>query len=405
MDQHPDNSTDHPPDEEQESALPVVELETLLSRPPSWRKRLVQMGLALAALVVVLVTFRDALIPRPPPALPVHVQPTLPPPTLTILSNVTYGTITIDGQVVRGSPRVIHMTRQPPYTVTLTAPPFRPLTCHFPDTSSLAPGAFDPCLDGGEFAVNQQPTRTIQMLFTLADLPPDQQQQIKALVPQMIAIQQTLDVPAHSTIVTSVNADGTANTRQMSEPLRASVSLVPEVQPQYYGVSCDGPVCVGFTSMSAPGDSVNGNFWEISTSVALRWRFTTASGQVVSDVTFSPDPAMQQLFLSYAAATGWQPQFTSPATLSQELTQQVCPTGTQVLLGEQLRYLSGEDWNETVLHDQGIAGCALELTMNNVDQGHFVWRFGALLAADANAHHLLPALPVASPADLAAVGG
>jgi hypothetical protein len=40
-----------------------------------------------------------------------------------------------------------------------------------------------------------------------------------------------------------------------------------------------------------------------------------------------------------------------------------------------------------------------------VDQGHFIWRFGVLLAADASAHSTLPALPVALPADLAAVGG
>lgn len=37
--------------------LPLVELETLLNRPPSWRKRRIQIGVLLAALLVTILTF------------------------------------------------------------------------------------------------------------------------------------------------------------------------------------------------------------------------------------------------------------------------------------------------------------------------------------------------------------
>src|SRR5262249_36305804 len=135
--------------------------------------------------------------------------------------------------------------------------------------------------------------------------------------------------------------------------------------------------------------------------------FSTASGQVVSDVTFPTDPTLLNLFLAYAASTGWRiaSPLTTADSLSQQLAQLVCSTGAQMLFTEQIRHLSGEGWEISILHSQGVAGCPLALALNHQDQGHFVWRFGALLAADASAHAALPTLPIASPADLAAVDG
>jgi hypothetical protein len=68
--------------------------------------------------------------------------------------------------------------------------------------------------------------------------------------------------------------------------------------------------------------------------------------------------------------------------------------------------------NPNILQDQGIVGCAMSLQQtdsnqpqNTADLGHFVWRFGVLLAADDRAHALAPDLPLASPEEIAAVGG
>jgi hypothetical protein len=57
------------------------------------------------------------------------------------------------------------------------------------------------------------------------------------------------------------------------------------------------------------------------------------------------------------------------------------------------------------LHDNGLEGCELALqTAQGANAGHFVWRFGVLLAADRPAHTLLPSLPLAPASELAAVG-
>jgi hypothetical protein len=145
----------------------------------------------------------------------------------------------------------------------------------------------------------------------------------------------------------------------------------------------------------------------VLTPVALRWRFTTASGQVVSDVTFPSSLMPLNVSLSYQSSAGWRlaAPLASGSDESQQLSQLICDTGSQMLTMVQREAHSGSDWTVSVLRDQGVAGCVLELTQNAADLGHFVWRFGALLAGDARAHGVLPMLPVASPVDLAAVDG
>src|SRR5579871_4229364 len=87
-----------------EGALPLIVLETLLSQPPSWRKRFTQLGLLLAALVVVLAAYW-ALSRASAPSVPViALQPTSPPPTVNVVSNVNYGVLTINGQPQRAAP-------------------------------------------------------------------------------------------------------------------------------------------------------------------------------------------------------------------------------------------------------------------------------------------------------------
>ena len=73
--------------------------------------------LALAACVVVLVTFWNIIAPRPSTTPPLVVQPlpTSKPPTVNIVSNTNYGSITINGQRQRSTlPLTVTMSGQPP---------------------------------------------------------------------------------------------------------------------------------------------------------------------------------------------------------------------------------------------------------------------------------------------------
>ncbi|HEY7348078.1 MAG TPA: hypothetical protein VH599_07130 [Ktedonobacterales bacterium] len=407
MSQRPNDPPSPPEDQDAGEHLPLIELETLLNQPPSQRKRLVQISLMLAAFLVVVVTFWDTIVPSQPSVPPLPVQAPPPPPTVSIMSNVNYGALTINGQPQRGVlPLTIKLSSQPPYTITLNAPPFQPRTCHFPPPISIVPYAFHPCDAGRTTALNQEASNTLEILFTLADLPAAQRQQITALISRELTAQQTINVPAQSFIVTGLNRDGTLKTRRLTGPLHASALLVPSAPNAQRGVFCFSFTCAVLGGF--PHDySASGQFWQVRTPFALRWRFTTASGQVVSDILFPASPTLLSLFLTYDAVAGWQlgPLPSQYVSLSYQLTQLVCITGVQMLSVEQKRSLRGAGWNITILHDQGVAGCELELQQNNVDQGRFVWRFGVLLAADARAHKTLPTLPIAPSGELAAVGG
>lgn len=384
-----------PDDEDDGAGLPLIELETLLSRPPSPRKRLAQIGLVLAACVVVLVTFWNVIVPPGPPPKPVFIAPTPTPRTVSIVSNTNYGTLTINGKTQRAAPPLTVTVRdQQPYTITLNAPPFQPRTCQFPPTKSIVPYGFHPCNAGQTIFQDQAALTMLEIFLTLADLPKEQQQQITSLIATKLTIQQTLNVPAQSTIVTGIKQDGTLTTRRAPGPLTASVSLVPSTDHSQRGVFCFSFTCIGPGAFYGNG-SASGQFWQVQTPIALRWRFATASGQVVSDVTFPVSPELLTLLLTYDAADGWRiaQQSSSQNALSQQLNQLACSTGVQMLAMQQARYLSGEGWNISIVRNQGGAGCELALARQGVDQGHFIWRFGALLAADAGAQKTLPTLP------------
>jgi hypothetical protein len=385
--------------------LPLIELEAVLSRPLSWRRRLGQLGLALAACALVVVTFWPVLVPATPAQTPLRSQP--PPPIVSIISNVNYGSVTINGQPQPGSPPLtLKMSGQPPYSITLDVPPFRPRTCQFPPPQSITPYSFEPCNAGRAITVDPQALNTLIMPFTLVDLPPEQQQEITARIAQALTAQQTIAAPAQSAIVTGLAPDGTIQSQRQTGPLFASAFLVPTTQRGQRDIFCLHLTCVNYSGFS-PDYTPSGHFWEVRVPFALRWRFASATGQVISEVTFPVSPTLLTLFLAYDAATGWQvaPLPSSEGSPEQQLAQLLCATGSLMLGDEQAHALSGERWTVATLRNQGVAGCELALQHNNVDQGHFIWRFGVLLAADASAHSTLPALPVALPADLAAVGG
>ena len=76
--------------------LPLMELETILNRPPSPRKRLAQIGVVLVA-AVVLIMFWGRVLPGKP-AVPAKMpEPTAAPLALLIESTVNFGTLTING--------------------------------------------------------------------------------------------------------------------------------------------------------------------------------------------------------------------------------------------------------------------------------------------------------------------
>src|SRR5690242_421658 len=99
MEHEQDTSVDLPAESDSAEELPLLDLETMLTRPPSRRKRLIQLGIVGVALTVLLVTFGSLLIPR-------QSSPAMSPPPSTILiisSNISAGTIQMNRQRQHGT--------------------------------------------------------------------------------------------------------------------------------------------------------------------------------------------------------------------------------------------------------------------------------------------------------------
>lgn len=378
-------------------AVPLVALERLLNRPPSFRKRLLQIGAWLAALALTLLTFWSFLTPRPP----VNASTAAPgsPSLVSITSNVTSGTLTINGrQQPAALPIQLPLRSQAPLVVTLDAPPFRPITCQVPPTPPPPQGAFNPCVLREQYSLPQQrPIVLLSILLGLDALPLALQQQVLTLLPRAATFQAATTTPSPSYVAMHLASDGTITSQLTQEPLQASALFVPSPAPTLQGDPfCDGRLC--YAAFSAASTA---HLWAVTIPVAPRWRFTSAGGQVERSVAY---PVIEgwQLDLTYTPGTGWQvpSALNTSASAAKQFSSLSCATGAALLQAQ----VTGLRWTIRVAHQAGLQGCQSVGQQEQTDRATFVWRFGVLLAADALAQQILPALPVALPADTAAVG-
>lgn len=408
MAQHTDDPSLPPAEEQSSEDLPLVDLETILNRQPSRRKRLIQISLLLVAAVVALVMFWGSSLSGRPAAPALAPTPTSSPPMLLILSNVNYGTLTINGKQQPGQIPMLVAMHGDTYNITLNAPPFLPKSCQV----RLAQGVSSnsnacqaaPVSSTSEEMLNGMtvaPAFELDIYLTLDDLPPEQQSKVTALLTQSLTSQQDLTVSPGSYFATRVDASGKITSRRATAPLRASAIIAP-FTPWGHGPSgpCTGLICAaGLETQTA--SSFTGPLWDIRIGVALRWRFSSASGVVISEVQFQQANAIA-LSLSYNAAAGWSAPSATPlaGTIDDQLASTFSLTGLGIL--EQLAPTDTMITTGTSF-DKGAQGCEMVLDVNGVDQGLYLWRFGVLLAADKKAHAAHPELPVAPPAELAAV--
>lgn len=411
--------------------VPLIELEALLARPPSLRKCLMHCGLLLVALVVVLITFWGVIVPK------TGAQPTLPaaepfkPQTVLITSNVNYGIVTINGKQQRGAlPMRVPTHFQPPYHVTLDAPPFLPRTCQIPPTQPRSPGAFDPCLiDSSSSAAG--PVLTLSIYLTMNDLPPTQQHQINTLLSQVMTLHQETVVPSQNYFATSAVPYHAITSQRAQAPLWASVFLAPDtpaspvscVSPpcpkpvsgsfsrptlpteppvpceDYACPNCEAGLCYETTFDASP---LRGQFWEFAVTMWIGWRFSQPSGKIVSEVVF-PESQTIPLDLLYDGKGHWSipKQPYQGSSLGDQLAHVLALTGISLLALQ----LDGLGLSVSMGHQRGIEGGELVVQQHRRDQGTFIWRFGVFLTADAGAQRLLPTLPVAPPDETTAVGG
>jgi hypothetical protein len=120
------------------------------------------------------------------------------------------------------------------------------------------------------------------------------------------------------------------------------------------------------------------------------------------------DQLPETVLLSYDPLQGWSvdqrgTEQSAGFGLPEALTQDACDVDVAVLRS------AAQQHGYTILSplsDNRLEGCEFGVqTAQGANAGHFVWRFGVLLAADGPAHALLPDIPLAPVSEVAAAGG
>jgi hypothetical protein len=400
---------DLPPADEEEVSderLPLTDLDTISNRPPSRRKRGVQMALlALACCVAVALVWSTI---RPGSRQTAQPNATLTPIPALLVSNLSNATITLNGKELSGKlPQVVSAYLET-NEITIAAPLFRPHTCHFKRFEATGDDAH--CLFTTHNSAPNGPAFVFGIFLTPDDLLPTQQQQTLApLMQELAAAQQATLLPGDYFATAFANTAEAISSQRARTALQASASFVqarpldPSTSPfaAPFTPACAQLICpTGFDSSASAAPA--GQVWNLLLNVALRWRFTDDTGAAIADVTYQPGtfrafwpvPVVQFVY----NGTGWH--LSADTDLSQAMQATLCGYGTTIL---EHRVPPGGYRSMGLISNRGVQGCLISVQGTARGDGTFLWRFGVLLAADAGARAVLPDLPIAPKAEIAAV--
>jgi hypothetical protein len=420
-----------PPESAEDDGLDAV----LAPRSPR-RRRILQLASALVALGIVVGLVANSFAPlRSLPTLLFPPTATADPSlisTVTVTSAVTWGTFTLNGKKISGS-LPLHITLRPgDNTLTFSAPPFLPRTCHVtaplrwerPDTnatcglgyagpspgcpSTAAPGE---CVNGTFRQI------LIEFAPTADDLPPDLRQSAVAYLRQTLGnlASFTTSVPRGDYVATGIDSSGRAILSQpAAEVLTAELTVGVDVRESTDGApfgvsnaSSDHESQCATLRCSVPneafGEAQPPPGWRLAIPVIFTWRFTSATGALTGSIAVAA-PGFLNVSLTYDEQTGWQLAAPRPALVEANIPSLLCVAGTQALAAVLPARPLGIT-NNSGQSLRGIEGCSLQFQAGaDASQGLVVWRFGVLLAADAATQKPLPSLPLAPPDEVKAVG-
>jgi hypothetical protein len=389
--------------------IPDTDVEEVLRRQVPLRVRLVQ-SLGLLIVMAVVTVVADRSVATTPGRSPVGVDTPTPVPLgpILVLSNVSYGMVTLNGVRLAGSPPLVATFQRGMNTITLSAPPFHPRICHVQWPGRQNDGAcdFPPMVGLPHTVVGRpiSPVLIVELPFGLEDLPSAAQTQALAAVSD--ALQSTPPqtvVPAGEYIAIGQDTSGGIISRRTDVLLQAEL-LAAAIDLVYIGDAfCVDPGCVPIGIATSGGRPA----WVVAVNITVRWQFSSSTEALVTSTPWSAQ-LPNSLLLTYDAQQGWSvdqrgSQKLAGFDLPAALAQTICNLDDISVLSTAAQQY--DDVLLPALHDHRLQGCELGLqTGLGANAGRFVWRFGVLLAEDEQAHALLPALPLAPASEEAAVG-
>jgi hypothetical protein len=355
---------------------------------------------------------------------------------LIVTSNFNSGTVTVNGKKLAGTMPLLVRLNPGDNTITFSAPPFQDQTCRVTllaqpnlGNGQRTQAAGDNCsINTQEPAIRFQglavPNGYLSFQLTGADLPNDLNNAAESALWLKLANLPALQVPAGDYYATGTTTTGRITSARATVPLLATPALIRNNSAQN-GPSCSNLGCAGPPVLPDHGEgSTPAGVWLIDESVASGWRFTTQSGAFVATSAFR-DIGAVVVGMTYSSTAGWTVAAGAPGPFTSGLQTQIlsenCQGGSTVLQGLiDKSSLAGQQLSLSSSASLGSAqlptvGCMLKVesetnnpfnpTGGNKQYGHYVWRWGVLLAADAQARALFPSLPIAPQSEITAVGG
>ncbi len=406
--------------------LETIDLDASPPRRTSPRKRLIQLVMMTLLIIVTVVGFWYYLTP----ALKMPPATNIVPGQALIESNASYGTVTLNGKKLAGSPPLVVTLSQGINYLTIDAPPFRPVSCQIEWPPTFHQDTCKGPEGGSPFNLDTHPTTytfqgknitpkvVIGLPLLLEHLPTNLQSNALA------AIKQSLDqeasalqspVPIGQYFATGLDAQGLPVARLATAPLQALPMVSQATSPVAIN-GCATSLCPNmFASQPMIPQSSDGTLWSVVVQTVVGWRFTTAAGNQVSKVMF-PAVSFLPLLLSYSPNGGWtvlDPPY-AQTNMTNWVISSLCNAGQEILaIADQALPVT-----ESGITGSSIAGCKFSIDLRPADitptpgthvpplltHGSYLWRFGVLLAADENSHTLLPSLPIAPSAEVDAIG-
>ncbi len=354
---------------------------------------------------------------------------------LIVTSNATFGTVTLNGKKVAGTIPLLVRLAPGDNTITLSAPPFHERTCHvaYFAQANIAGGQRIEVSSNGCSSGDLDPTTSfngksvrngyVALELTGADLPDDLRSAAENALWAKLAILAGWQVPAGDYYATGVTTSGRITTARADIPLVATPVLA-RVNSTQNTTPCAHLGCAGQEIL--PGQHALATpvgTWRIRESAAIGWQFNTNGGAFIAS---SPtrEGLDVEVDLMYSSTSGWSVVDNRSNPLTDSLNAQIANGGCQVglnalkalvakssLAQTQLAFGSGPGASQGPAPTDGCAWKLLDGTNSPLNPsgaktyGAFIWRWGVLLAADAQAHALFSSLPVAPQNEIAAVGG
>ena len=337
------------------------------------------------------------------------------PIPIIIVTNVSYGTLKVDGIAVTAKPNdrnhPIILTKDKT-TIELTAAPYRPVTCTIYAVTLKQNSGLSRCQT--HYNDHGASIEAVNMNLGIDDLPPIPRQQLLDYLPTTLDWTRQLPTTvADQTHYATERGSAFPVTAITSEPLQARIQVgidLTDTQSSF----CQAILCPEYLNYQFQPTTPAYSAFQIST--ALTWQFLQGNGHALPSypVINAADGYVDTLsfYLTYSASAGWQ-TITAPMglpTVQTQVSQLLCTMGVETLIVQSPPVTLSQIGP---LGQPGISGCLIYTKptpntpspiitdpIQHTQNTLFLVHFGAIMAVNELAHQLLPKLPRATPEEV-----